>query len=88
MMSPLAFIAIVFGAMLFVLGLMPNVIATFMDKMQNLRDVFMDELQNLRGDFSPTRGPIHRIQADSAQAWLLVCGAGIMILGLFGLLTN
>ena len=77
MMLPLAFIAIVFGATVFVLGLMPNVIATF-----------MDELQNLRGDFSPTRGPIHRIQADSAQAWLLVCGAGIMILGLFGLLTN
>ena len=77
MMSPLAFIAIVFGATVFVLGLMPNVIATF-----------MDELQNLRGDFSPTRGPVHGIQTDSAQVWLLVCGAGMMILGLFGLLTN
>ena len=77
MMSPLAFIAIVFGTTVFVFCLMPNVIATF-----------MDELQNLRGDFSPTRGPIHRIQADSAQAWLLVCGGVMMILGLFGLLTN
>jgi hypothetical protein len=88
MMSPLAFIAIVFGAMLFVLGLMPNVIATFMDKLRNLRDALEDELQNLRGDFSPTRGPIHRIQADSAQVWLLLWGGVMMILGLFGLLTN
>ena len=87
-MSPLAFIAIVFGAMLFVLGLMPNVIATFMDKLRNLRDAIEDELQNLRGDFSPTRRPIHRIQADSAQVWLLLWGGVMMILGLFGLLTN
>jgi hypothetical protein len=77
MMSRLAFIAVVFGAMLFVLALMPNVIATF-----------MDELQNLRGDFSPTSGPLHGTQTDSVQVWLLVCGAVMMIPGLFGLLTN
>ena len=88
MMSPLAFIAIVFGAMLFVLGLIPNVIAIVTDELQKLRDAFMDEMQNLRGDFSTTRGPIHRIQADSVQVWLLVCGGVMMILGLFGLLTN
>jgi hypothetical protein len=63
MMSPLAFIAIVFGAMLFVLGLMPNVIATFMDELQNPRDAF-----------SPTRGPIHGIRADFAQSGCLSAG--------------
>ena len=88
MISRLAFIAIVFGATLFVFGLMPNVIATITDELQKLRDAFMDELQNLRGDFPLTRGPIHRIQAESAQVWLLVCGGVMMILGLFGLLTN
>ena len=88
MMSPLAFIAIVFGAMLFVLGLIPNVIAIVTDELQTLRDAFMNEMQNLRGDFSPIRGPIHRIQADSVQGWLLVCGGVLMILGLLGLLAN
>jgi hypothetical protein len=88
MMSRLASIAIVFGAMLFVLGLIPNVIATFTNELQKLRDAFMDEMQNLRGGFSSTRGPIHRIQADFVQVWLLVCGGVMMILGLFGLLTN
>ena len=88
MISRLAFTATVFGATVFVLGLIPNVIATFTDELQKLRDAFMDEMQNLRGDFSTIGGPIHHIQADSVQVWLLVCGGVMMILGLFGLLTN
>jgi hypothetical protein len=35
MMSPLAFIAIVFGAVIFALGLMPNAISTLMDELKN-----------------------------------------------------
>lgn len=55
-----AIFAVVFGAMLFALGVTPGVIATFFEELRNFRDTF-----------SPTRGPIHGIQTDSPQmGWL------------------
>lgn len=55
--------AIVFGAVVFVLGLIPNVIVTF-----------TDELRNLRGDFLPDMRTDPPDPSDSAQVWLLVSG--------------
>jgi hypothetical protein len=57
--------------------MMPDVIATF-----------IDELRNLRDNFSLTRGPIHGIQTDSAQVWLVVGGGVMMIVGLLILVLS
>lgn len=76
-MAKAAIPAIVFGAVLFAIGMMPNVIATF-----------FEELRNLQDNFSLTRGTIDGIQADSAQVWLVVGGGVMMILGLLVLVLS
>ena len=76
-MAKAAIPVIVFGACVFALGMMPDVIVTF-----------IDELQNLRDSFSLTRGPIHGIQTDSAQVWLVVGGGVMMIVGLLILVLS
>jgi hypothetical protein len=70
-MAKPAITAIVFGDMLFVLGMIPGVLAGL-----------MDGLQNFRNHLSPTRGPIRRLQTDlrlSGDIWLLVGGGGMMM---------
>ena len=70
-MAEMAIFVIVFGACSFALGMIPDVMATF-----------IEELRNLQDNFSVTRGPIHGIQTDSAQVWLVVGGGVMMIVGL------
>jgi hypothetical protein len=79
-MAKLGIVATVFGAMLFALGIIPGLLA-----------VLMRGLQNFSDHFSQTGGPIHRFQTDlgrSGDAWLLVSGTVLMILGLQALLTG
>jgi hypothetical protein len=79
-MAKPAITAIVFGAMLFVLGMVPGVLAGL-----------MDGLQNLRNHLSPTRGPIRRLQTHhrlSGDICLLVGGGVMMIAGFLALLFN
>ena len=70
-MAKAAIPVIVFGACFFALGMMPDVIATF-----------IEELRNLRDNFSLTRGPTDDIPTDSAQVWLVVGGGVMVIVGL------
>ena len=76
-MAKAAIPLIAFGACLFALGMMPDLIATF-----------HEELRNLRDNFSLTRGPTDDIPTDSAQVWLVVGGGVMMILGLLVLVLN
>jgi hypothetical protein len=75
-----AIIAIVFGALLFALGMIPGLIATL-----------MGELQKFHDHFYARRRPIHNFQTDlqfSAEAWLATGGAIVMILGLLALVSS
>ena len=80
-MAKPAITAIVFGDMLFVLGMIPGVLAGL-----------MDGLQNFRNHLSPTRGPIRRLQTDRrlfcGDICLLVGGGVMMIAGLLALLFD
>jgi hypothetical protein len=75
-----AITAIISGAMLFALGMMPGLIATL-----------LEELQDFRDHFSSMSGPIRNRQTDSRVSgaiWLRVGGAVMMILGLLALLSS
>jgi hypothetical protein len=79
-MERVALIAIVLGALLFDLGLLPGLLGTVMEGL---------------GDFShhpsPSRGPIHNIKTDMrlyGDIRLVVGGGVIMILGLAALPLN
>jgi hypothetical protein len=79
-MAKLGIVAIVFGAMLFALGIIPGLLV-----------VLMRGLQNFSDRFTQTGGPIRRFQTDlgrSGDGWLLVGGGVMMILGLQALLTG
>ena len=67
--------AILFGAMLVALGMMPDLIITL-----------LKELENVRRHFSP--GPIRNFEDDMqvSGGWLVGCGAVVMLLGLLALL--
>jgi hypothetical protein len=72
----LAIIATVFGAMLFVRGLIPGLLGALMEGLRNCRD-----------HPSPSRGPIHNIQTDMrlyGDIRMVICGAIMMILGFGG----
>jgi hypothetical protein len=83
MMRPMAIvgiIAIVLGAMLFVLGMNPGLFVAVAKGVENLRDLFFQ-----------SRGPTHRFQQNaglSIDALLLVGGMVMMILGLQVLLSG
>jgi hypothetical protein len=75
-----AIIAIVFGVMLFALGMIPGLIATLMGELQKFQDHFYSR-----------RRPIHNVQTDlqfSAETWLATGGAIVMILGLLALVSS
>jgi hypothetical protein len=70
----LAIIATVFGAMLFVQGLIPGLLGALMEGLRNCRD-----------HPSPSRGPIHNIRTDMrvyGDIRLVVGGGVLMVLGL------
>ena len=72
-------IAIVVGAMLLVLGMIPAFLVALMEALRN----FLDPLY-------PTGGPCYRFCAHlrlSGDIWLLVGGGVMMILGLLALLS-
>ena len=72
--------AILYGAILFGLGMIPGLFATLVEGLQN----FMDDLY-------PTRGPIDGSPTDlrlSGDIWLLVGGGVMMIAGLLALLSR
>lgn len=75
-----AITAILFGAMLFALGMAPGLIAALREGLENFRD-----------HVSQTRGPISRFRTDlrfSGDIWLLVGGGVMMITGLLALLSR
>jgi hypothetical protein len=76
-MAKAAIFLIVFGATFFALGMLPDLI-----------DTFFEGFRNVRANFSPTRRPIHDIQTDSAQIWLLVGGGVMIIVGLLAILLR
>ena len=79
-MTKPAITAILFGAMLFVLGMSPGLIAALREGLENFRD-----------HISQTRGPIYRFRTDppfSGDIWLLVGGGVMMIVGLLALLSR
>jgi hypothetical protein len=68
------------GAILFVLCMIPGLLAALMEGLRNFRD-----------HFSRTRRPFHNIQTDlplSLDIWLLVGGGVMMIVGLQALLSS
>jgi hypothetical protein len=75
-----AITAILYGAILFGLGMIPGMLATLAGGLQN----FMDDL-------SPTRGPIDRSPTGlrlSGDIWLFVGGGAMMIVGLVALVSG
>lgn len=79
-MAKSAVTAILCGASLFVLGMIPGLLAALTEGLRNFLDYF-----------SPARGPSHRFQTDSfhsGEIWLVVGGGMMMILGLVVLLRN
>jgi hypothetical protein len=79
-MAKPAITAILFGAMLFVLGMIPGLLAGLVEGLRNLRD-----------HLSPAKRPYQDIQTDSrvsGEILLIVGGGLIMILGLLALLSN
>jgi hypothetical protein len=66
-MEEAAIIAIILGAMLFVLGLLPG-----------LLDTLMEGLENFRDHPPPSKRPIHHIQTDMRRYgdFRLVVGGG------------
>jgi hypothetical protein len=75
-----AITAILCGAILFGLGMIPGLVAALVEGLQN----FLDQL-------SQTGEPVHRSQADlrlSGDIWLLAVGGLMMILGLVALLLS
>ena len=79
-MAKAAITAIVLGAILFVLGFIPGLLAGLIEALQNFRD-----------HLSPTSGPFHNVQTDlrlSLDTWLLVGGAVMMIFGSLALLSS
>jgi hypothetical protein len=79
-MTKPAITAILFGAMLFVLGMFPGLMAALREGLENFRD-----------HLSQTRGPIYRFQTNldfSGHIWLLVAGGLMMIVGLLALLLG
>jgi hypothetical protein len=75
-----AITAILCGAILFGLGMIPGLLATLVEGLQN----FMDHL-------SQTGEPVHRSQTHlrlSGDIWLLTVGGLMMILGLVALLAR
>jgi hypothetical protein len=79
-MTKPAITAILFGAMLFALGMFPGLIAALREGLENFRD-----------HLSQTRGPSYRLQTDlrvSGEIWLLVGGGAMMIVGLLALLSR
>ena len=76
-MEKAAITVIVFGAMSFVLGLIPGLLGAL-----------RDGLRNFRSDRSSSRGPIRKIKTDMrlyGNIWLVVGGGGMIILGLVAL---
>jgi hypothetical protein len=79
-MTKSAITAILFGAMLFALGMFPGLIAAL-----------REGLENFRNHISQTRGPMSRFQTDlrfSGDIWLLVGGSVMMIVALLALLSR
>ena len=79
-MEKAAITAILCGAILFGLGMIPGLPATLVEGLQN----FLDHL-------SQTGEPVHRSQTDlrpSGDIWLLVGGGVMMIVGLLALLSR
>jgi hypothetical protein len=79
-MAKAANTAIVLGAMLFLLGLVPG-----------LRAALIEALHNFRDHFSPTRESSHNVQTNllfSLDTWLLVGGGVMMIFGMLALLSS
>ena len=82
-MAKPAIFAVIFGALLFALGMMPGVIARFLE---GVRTTFLEEMRNLRQDFSPT--PINTDLRIRGDIWLVVGGGVMMIAGLLALLLS
>ena len=79
-MAKSATTAILFGAMLFVLGMIPGLLNGLAEGLRNFLD-----------DFSPTKGPFSNSQTDSrisGEIWLVLGGGVMMILGLVALLVG
>jgi hypothetical protein len=79
-MAKPAITAILFGAMLFVLGMIPGLLTELVEGLRNFRD-----------HLSPAKRPYRDIQTDSrvsGEILLIVGGGLIMILGLLALLSN
>ena len=79
-MAELGITAIVVGAMLFALDMIPGLLAAL-----------MKGLQGFRGHVSQSRGPIYPFQTDlplSGEAWLLGAGALMMIFGLQAFMSS
>jgi hypothetical protein len=75
-----AITAILYGAILFGLGMIPGLFATLVEGLQNFLD-----------DVSQTGEPVHGAQTDlrlSGDIWLLVGGGVMMIVGLLALLSR
>ena len=75
-MAKVAIIEIVLGAMLFVVGLLPGLLGTLMERLGNFGD-----------HFSPSKR-IHNIKTDMrlyGDILLAIGGGGMMILGLLAL---
>jgi hypothetical protein len=69
--------AIVFGAMLLLLGMMPDVVAALREGLQNFRDHFFFTSSTYRNDL-PRTGAV----------WLVVGGAMVILLGLLALIVG
>jgi hypothetical protein len=79
-MMPGVVAAILFGAMLFAVGMMPGLVIALREGLQNFRDHFV-----------PIRRPFRNIPTDSqlsGDVWLVAGGGVIMILGLLALLLR
>lgn len=81
-MAKSAITAILFGAMLLVLGMIPGLLAGLVEGLRNFRD-----------HLAPTRRPYRNTEIPSrvsGQIWLVLGGALMMILGIvaFLLLLN
>ena len=83
-MAKQASIAIILGAALFALALMPGLLASLLASLE-------EALQNFQNHLFPTTRPVHSIRTGRAltgEIWLLIFGGALMILGLLGLLSK
>jgi hypothetical protein len=79
-MAQSAITAILSGAMLFVLGMIPGLLAGLAEGLRNFRDHFL-----------PPGRPYRNIQADSrvsGEIWLVLVGGTMRIIGLLALLSG